>query len=149
MVDSEKTFDGNVESIKRLYRKYSSQELTAALFVSNLWLPNIASPAKHTLFAMALSSMKPEEFRKTSAMEEYEDFRLFSEDLYKLSPNFLMLEDYVPKLDWGEIRFPFGTKKYRIFYGGDLENAYDYLTLYEIIYTPFDRRMTELTGALP
>ena len=117
MVDSEITFDGNVESIKRLYCKYSAEELASALFVSNLWLPNIASYAKHMLFAMALSSMKPEEFQKTSAMKNYGDFRLFLESLYKLSPNFMMLEDYVPKLDWGEIRFPFGTKKYRIFYG--------------------------------
>src|SRR6267142_4856294 len=60
MVYSEITFDGNVESIKRLYCKYSAEELASALFVSNLWLPNIASYAKHTLFAMALSSMKPE-----------------------------------------------------------------------------------------
>ena len=149
MVDSEKTFDGNLESIKRLYRKYSVEELAAALFVSNLWLPNIASHAKHTLFAMALSSLKPEEFQKTSAMKDYGDFRLFLEALYKLSPNFMMLEDYVPKLDWGEIRFPFGTKKYRIFYGGDLENAYDFLTLFELIYRPFDRRMTELAGRSP
>lgn len=149
MVDSEKTFDGNVESIKRLYRNYSAEELAAALFVSNLWLPNIASPAKHTLFAMTLSSMKPEEFQKTSAMNDYGDFRLFLEALYKLSPNFIMLEDYVPELDWGEIRFPFGTKKYRIFYGGDLENAYDFLTLFEIVYSPLDRQMTELAGRSP
>lgn len=149
MVDSEKTFAGSVESIKRLYRKYSAEELAAALFVSNLWLPNIASPAKHTLFAMTLSSMKPEEFQKTSAMKDYDDFQLFLEALYKLSPNFMMLEDYVPELDWGEIRFPFGTKKYRIFYGGDLENAYDFLTLFEIIYSPFDRRMKELAGRSP
>ena len=59
------------------------------------------------------------------------------------------LEDYVPKLDWGEIRFPFGTKKYRIFQGGDLENAYDYLTLFEIIYRPVDEEMTELAGRSP
>lgn len=149
MVDSEKIFDGDVESIKRLYRKYSAEELAAALFASNLWLPNIASPAKHTLFAMTLSSMRPEEFQKTSAMKDYGNFRLFWEALYKLSPNFMMLEDYVPKLDWGEIRFPFGTKKYRIFYGGDLEDAYDYLTLFEIIYRPLDGRMTELAGRSP
>ena len=149
MVDSEKTFDGNVESIKRLYRKYSVEELAAALFVSYLWLPNIASPAKHTLFAITLSSMKPEELQKTSAMKDYGDFQIFLEALYKLSPSFMMLEDYVPQLDWGEIRFPFGTKKYRIFYGGDLENAYDFLTLFEIIYRPFDGRMTGLAGRSP
>lgn len=149
MVDSEKFFDGSVESIKQLYRKYSAEELAAALFVSNLWLPNIASPAKHTLFAIALSSMKPEEFQRTSVMKDYGDFRICLEALYKFSPNFMMLEDYVPKLDWGEIRFPFGTKKYRIFYGGDLEDAYDYLTLFEIIYGPLDGRMTELAGRSP
>jgi hypothetical protein len=120
MVDSEKIFDENVESIKRLYRQYSAEELAAALFVSNLWLPNIASYAKHTLFTMTLSSMKPEEFLKTSAMNDFSDFRQFWETLYQLSPNFMTLEDYVPKLDWGEIRFPFGTKKYRIFHGGRL-----------------------------
>ena len=61
----------------------------------------------------------------------------------------MTLEDYVQKLDWGEIRFPFGTKQYRIFYGGDLENAYDFLTLFEIIYSPVDGRMTELAGRSP
>ena len=84
MVDSEKTFDASVESIKKLYREYSAEEIAAGLFVSNLWLPNIASPAKHTLFAMALSSMKPEEFLKTSAMKDYGDFCYF----WKCSTNF-------------------------------------------------------------
>jgi len=149
MVDSEKTFDESVESIKRLYREYSATEIATAIFVSDLWLPNIASPAKHVMFAMALCSMKPEEFLKTSAMKDYGDFRRFWEALYKLSPNFMMLEDYVPELDWGEVRFPFGKKKYRIFYGGDLEDAYDYLTLFEILYRPFDGRMTELAGRSP
>lgn len=149
MVDSEKSFDGNVESIKKLYREYSAEEIAAALFVSNLWLPNIASQVKHVLFAMVLCSMKPEEFMKTSAMKDYGDFRRFWETLYNLSPNFMMLEDYVPELDWGEVRFPFNKKRYRIFYGGDLEYVYDYLTLFEILHGPFDGRMTELTGRSP
>ena len=93
--------------------------------------------------------MKPEEFMKTSAIKDYDDFRRFCETLYKLSPNFMTLEDYVPELDWGEVQFPFGKKKYRIFYGGDLENVYDYLTLFEMIYRPFDGRMAELAGRSP
>jgi len=45
MVDSQNAFDLSVESIKKLYREYSAEEIASALFVSNLWLPNIASPA--------------------------------------------------------------------------------------------------------
>ena len=149
MADSQKTFDGIVESIKKLYRAYSAEEIAAALFVSNLWLANIASPAKHALFAMALCSMKPEEFLKTSSVKDYGDFRRILEPLYQISPNFMMLEDYVPELDWGEVRFQFDEKKYRIFYGGDLEDAYDHLALFEILYRPLDGRMVELAGRSP
>ena len=144
-----RTFGEVVESIKKLYRECSLDDVVTALFVSSIWLPNIASQVKHMLFAASLCSTQPEVFRATSVLGDYVDFRRFLEELYKLAPNFMSLEDYVPELDWGDVKFPFRKKNYRIFYGGDLSNAYDHLSLFQILYGQLDQKFTDLVRRSP
>jgi hypothetical protein len=50
-----------------------------------------------------------------------------------------MLEDYVPEADWGEIKYFHENKIYKIFYGGDLSNPYDYYYSFEILYGSFKK----------
>ena len=50
-----------------------------------------------------------------------------------------MLEDYVPEADWGEIKYFYKDRLYKIFYGGDLSNPYDYYYSFEIIHKSFEK----------
>ncbi|MBI4765499.1 MAG: hypothetical protein HY787_12995 [Deltaproteobacteria bacterium] len=47
MKDLEIFFKAAVLSIYDIFRLYSVQDIVTSLFVSNLWLPNIASGIKH------------------------------------------------------------------------------------------------------
>ena len=49
-----------------------------------------------------------------------------------------MLEDFVPEADWGNVKFYHEERIFKIFYGSDLSNVYDYLSLYQMLYLPFE-----------
>ncbi len=94
-----------IEEIQEIYQKYSLTDITETLFVSSLWLPNIASPVKHLLAAYVVMTMLPEDFSNKKKIVSYLDFKQLLADIFSAMPDFSSLEDYVPELDWGEIRF--------------------------------------------
>jgi hypothetical protein len=55
-----------------------------------------------------------------------------------------MYEDYVPETDWGEIKYYFEEKFYKIFYGGDLSNPNDFYYAFEITHRPFEKEYQSL-----
>lgn len=131
------TYNLALEVIPKLYSLYSISDITTSLFVSSLWLPNIASPVKHLFFVTILASMDPCAFSSDDHINGFAEFKDFLERLYKLAPNFSHLEDYLPECDWGEMKFLHEDNIYDIFYGCEFENIYDYLILYQILYLPF------------
>jgi hypothetical protein len=60
-----------------------------------------------------------------------------------------MLEDYIPEPDWGDVKFYHNKRPYKIFYGQELSNVYDYLMLFQMLYLPFDNEYKILTGRSP
>jgi len=68
----------------------------------------------------------------------YENFRRFCEEFFRLLPSFETLEDFVPETDWGEIEYFFQDQRYRIFYGSELCNAYDFYYGFEIVFAELD-----------
>ena len=139
----------SAETISNLFLKYSVQDVATSLFVSNVWLPNIASPIKHLFLTAIFASLKPRKFSKSNLIASYEDFKSFVDELFALSPSFPELEDYVPEPDWGHVRFYHEGQNYKIFYGGELENIYDYLSLFQIFYGPFEKEYQERAGRSP
>ena len=145
----EEAFGEAVKAIRNVYRNYSVEDIATSLFVSNIWLPNIACPIKHIFFVTSFCTMKPEEFTESPVITDYNGFEQFLREIYNLAPDFSTLEDYVPELDWGEVKYSLNKKLYRIFFGGDLSNAYDHLTLFQMLYEPFDEKYKELVHRSP
>ena len=138
MKDFDVTFDSSIKAISKVFCKYSVQNVAISLFASNLWLPNIASPIKHQLLLSIFATLKPEEYSNSKVIASYDDFKNFLQEIYSLLPSFEMLEDFIPEADWGNVKFYHEERIFKIFYGSELSNVYDYLTLYQMLYLPFE-----------
>lgn len=138
MKDFDMTFDSSVKAISKVFCKYSVRDVAISLFTSNLWLPNIASPIKHQLLLSIFATLKPEEYSNSKVITSYDDFKNFLQETYSLLPSFEMFEDFIPEVDWGNVKFYHEERIFKIFYGSELSNVYDYLTLYQMLYLPFE-----------
>ena len=137
------------EQLDKVFGRYSVLDVASSLFTSSLWLPNIASPIKHFYLAAVFASVNPQFFSKENRIKSYEDFKRFCEISYEAVPNFLTMEDYVPEIDWGNVKFHHRQKNYRIFYGGEVENIYDYLELFRVLYGEYDKECTDIIDRSP
>lgn len=122
--------------IEFLY-KYSFEDLAKSFFVLNLWLPNVASPIKSQLLYVILEAIS-DNLSNENQIKTYKDFEDFSANVISLLPSYPIMEDYVPETDWGEIKYFFNDDCYKIFYGGDLSNTYDWYYKFEILHLSFD-----------
>lgn len=93
------SFNSCVKKISQVFCNYSIEDVATSLFISNIWLPNIASPIKHQLLTAIFVSLKPEQFKKTNVISTYDVFKRFLGEIYPLLPSFPLLEDYVPETD--------------------------------------------------
>lgn len=129
-------------------KRYSFEDLATSFFVLNLWLPNIASPIKSQYLFVLLEEMADKLPRK-SRIRSYKDFKDLSDGIIRRIPSFPMLEDYVPEADWGEIKFYFEKRFFRLFYGGDLSNSYDFAYAFEATHFGFDKRYRDIVDRSP
>ncbi len=136
------------EKLKVFFRNYSLDDLAKGFFALNLWLPNVASPIKLQYLYVVLESVSSDLTRENK-IKSYSDYKVFCTKLIKLIPSFSMIEDYVPETDWGEIKYYFKKKFYKIFYGGDLSNPYDFYYSFEIIHRAFEKNYQDLVERSP
>lgn len=132
-----------------LFGQYSILDVATSLFVSSLWLPNIASPTKHTYLTAIFASADPKLFSRENRIKSYEDFRQLCENLYGAVPDFSGMEDFVPEIDWGDIKFHHRERNYRIFYGCEIENIYDFLELFVVLHSGHDKEYASIVGRSP
>lgn len=126
------------KNLEVFIKKYSLDDLAKSFFILNLWLPNIASQIKFQYLYLLLEAIH-DQLPTENHIKSYNDFCVFCKELFKLIPSFPTIEDYIPETDWNEINYYFDKKFYKIFYGGDLLNPYDFYYSYEIVHSPFDQ----------
>jgi hypothetical protein len=143
------SLEESFNKISDLFSRYSLPEVLTSLFVSSIWLPNISSPVKHLFFYSILASLDPKKFATSDSIKNHDDFRLFLQQLYSLSPQFPTIEDYVPEPDWGEVKFSLDEENFKIFYGNELENIYDILSQFQILYGSHDKEFQDYEGRSP
>jgi len=129
--------------------EYSFDDLAKTLFILSTWLPNIASPVRLQLLYTFLESLKSEDFGKANKIRTHDDFVALCNHLIQDSPSFPTLEDYVPEPDWGQIVYYFDGEFYRVLYGSELSNVYDYYSAFEIIHSQFEQPYLELINRSP
>lgn len=147
--NNNQAFERAVQKVSQIFCEYSFEDVATTLFVSVTWLPNVASPIQHQLLTAILASLKPQRFQESNQISSYEDFTSLLEEVYPLLPSFPMLEDYVPEPDWGDVKFHHEGFDYKIFYGSELSNVYDYLMLFQILYASLDTEYQKYSGRSP
>lgn len=128
--------------------EYSVEDLAKSCFVINMWLPNVGSPIRLEYLYCALEHLGPK-LPKTNRIHCYSDFEKLCTDLFEELPTFSMLEDYLPEPDWGDIKYFFNDKYYKIFYGASLSNPVDFYSAFEVIHAGFDSDYKKLLGRSP
>lgn len=142
------SFNKQTERIKQLFAKHSADDVAQALFVSHLWLPNLASSVQDQLFAAIFLAMKPADFATVSIIQDYKHFKDFCTELYDISEGFPTLEDYLPSFDWGDVKFAVDGQLYKFFYGG-VGNMYDLIKTFEMTYAHLDDSYETVSGRSP
>jgi len=142
-------WEERIEKIKEIFSSYSIEDNYTALLCSDLYIYNIASPAKHVFLYNILTSLDPHEFTKENKIINYNDFKRYISLIYSFLPKFPMFEDYIAEADWGEIRFPYDNQQFKIFYGNELENVYERLEQFKIMFLPWSKKYFDKTGRDP
>ena len=140
--------DYNSKKLEDFLRKYSLDDLAKSFFILSLWIPNISSHLKFQYLYVLLQSIH-KKLPVEDKIKTYSDFKLFCENLLKVIPHFPSIEDLVPETDWGDIKYYFKKKFHKIFYGGSLNNPYDFYYAYEIIHKPFEEKYLDILERSP
>lgn len=134
--------------MKKLLLDYSIDDLARSFFILDLWLPNIAISIKIEYLYLVFEAIH-KDLSKENKINTYQDFETFCKNLFKLLPSFSMMEDYIPESDWGEIKYYFDNKFYKIFYGSTLENTYDYYYAFEILHRGLEKEYIKVVQRSP
>lgn len=145
----ENDFQSVITEIRKVLTQYSTKDIAFSLLISNLWLPNIASPVKHQLLYAIFLNTIPNRFSKKDKVTSYNEFCGFLERVFSLLPEFPWIEDYVPESDWGNVKFHHDGSDHRIFYGNEIGNIYDYLMLFQVLYSSRNKDYLKLTSRSP
>ncbi len=121
-----------------IFKRYSKLDIATSLFASNLWLPNISSIVKHYFWTSIFLSMKDSDFTVNSNTTQYLSAKSLLQALYKSAPSLPSIEDYIPETEWGDVKFKIFEDVYSIFYGSELENAYDMIESFQALFGAAD-----------
>ena len=134
--------------LKNYLQLFNPVDLIIAINVLELWLPNIAASFKFSLLLNTLLSIPEEQFLSQKSLNSYQDFASFSQKLIQLFPEFPMYEDYIPEIDFGEVKYQLSGTTYQIFYGCGFDNIADYITAFTTLHGQKREAIEELTLAV-
>lgn len=129
--DSFQTLTSNLASF---LKRYSPIDAIVAINILELWPSNISATFKQAILINTYLSIPEKGFRCKKPLNTYSEFDRFSKHLISLFPEFPMMEDYVPEIDWGEVKFEIENQYYNIFYGGCIERIPDFLQAFLIFH---------------
>lgn len=135
--DTSKAFNEKMELLKEIVISYSYKDVIESLFISDMWLLNITSFFKHSIIYATIFSEKAENYSNTNKINNFADFKEFIEKISNAVPD-LFLDDYIPDLDWGDIKYLHNNKIYKIFYSSPLSYTYDHIEFFKMVYSPFE-----------
>lgn len=138
-----------LQTLQTQFSAYSVKDIAETLFISSLWLPNISSWYKHQFMVTAFISANPQIFSVSNKITTYEKFSTLLEEIYPLLPSMPSMEDYVPEMDWGDVKYFFEDTSYKIFYGCNIETIYDFLYVFDLMYVSHDEVIQSIVKRSP
>lgn len=143
----EKEFAQHVSAIQTVLDRYDPFDAALAIAVSDLWPANAASPIKHIL-AWAILAGVERVAEGALRITTYEEFKTFVEALISAYPDFPMLEDFVPEIDWGEVRVPLHDDLVPMFYGSYIERTPDFVGAFRITQASNEQALADMDLAI-
>jgi len=140
--------DRREKDIFILLKNYSFDDVSKSFFALTNYTSNVPSPIKAQYLYTILEFIHPK-LETNNRINTYDDFIKFAEQLIPLLPRFTVLEDYLPQGDWGIIKYYFKEREYKIFYGSELSNVYDYFYSFEVVYTALDNKCKDELNRSP
>lgn len=134
--------------LREILSKYSLDDLARSLFTLNMWIPNVGSPIKIEYLYVALECCAGS-LAEENSVHSHDEFRELCNSLLAALPNLDALEDYAPEADWGEIRYFHDDRFFKMFYGANLCNPYDFYSAFEVTHFGFDQEYRRLLGRSP
>lgn len=125
-------FARRCSELEKLFEQYNPHDVSIAINISDLWLPNISSQVKHILAFCIFASIAPQRFTFDKRIESYSVFQEFANKMHGSLPDFTMMEDYVPETDWGEVKISSQGQYLRLFYGNSVERISDYVEAFKL-----------------
>lgn len=144
---SNSEFRKRLTLVGNLLKFYDSTDVAISLGVSELFLPNIASSAKHVFVMRIFASIEADQFG-SDRIASYPDFVEFMRKLYEVLPEFPMLEDFVPEPDWGAVRVRLNDEYVSMFYGSSIERTPDFVEAFRITYGGAKQAVKDMDLAL-
>ena len=132
--DMEKALNLSIEAIRTHLTSVSANDTYLALLIAELWLPNLSAQTRQALALSVFVSVKAPVFGDRR-LATYTQFSDFIRRLHELLPMFPMTDDYVPELDWGQVRVGFEGRTYRLMYGGAFERMPDFIDAFRLART--------------
>ena len=120
--------------IVQYFKQYSFNDIIRSLFVIALWNDNSSAVLKQIFLIICLISLDEFEFESNDKIFNYYDFGKFTQFLINNLPEFPTIEDYCPEKDWGEVKVFHNNFHYKIFYGSEICNIYDYLQCFKLVH---------------
>lgn len=127
----DQAFRGACGQVREVLTRFHPGDALIAVNILDLWQPNRASQVKHQLAFSLLVSTPPDSFTH-ARINTYEEFSGFCSALIKTLPSFPMLEDYVPELDWGDVKALIGRESVAILHGGPVQRIVDHIEAFRI-----------------
>lgn len=146
-MDQESVFQKYVEAVRALLRQHNRLDAAIALSVSELWPANTGSPVKH-IFAWSVLVELPNDDHGGMPITSYAEFKQFAKALYKVWPEFPMLEDFCPEVDWGQIKVRLGQSFVPMFYGSCIERTPDFVESFRITYAHVPEALAHMDLAI-
>lgn len=143
----DQAFQASCSQVREVLSLYHPIDVLTATNILDLWQPNRASQVKHQLAFSLLVSIPADSFRPVR-MTTYEEFWEFCSALIEALPEFPMLEDYVPELDWGEVKVLLGREPIAILYGGPVQRIVDYIEAFRICHGDGTQAAADLECAI-
>ena len=144
---SNKLFNRSIEAVRAHLTSARAIDAYLALLIDELWLPNISAQGRHALAVSVFVSEKTSSFADRS-LGTYAEFSEFLGRLHRLLPVFPMMDDYVPELDWGQVRIVFEGETYRMMYGGAFERMPDFIEAFWLVKTGGEPGRNDLRAVL-
>lgn len=138
-----------LEELRTFIGQYAPEDVLNAIFCLSCWSNNRGAVLQHRAIYLTLFTIPIEQFHRLSSINDYASFNKFCDQIIRISKDLGTHEDFVPEGDWGEVRYFYQDRFFKVICGDDLSYSYDQLQSFEMLINAASAEVTKLTKRNP